>query len=1192
MMKTDNNKGFLHKTGKAVLWTVCILIAILAAVQAVLSSGALDKVIDRYAQELIDGSISHKGIRISLFRHFPNISVDIQDCNITYPADRFDMAESDGWHGRLDNKGHGDTADTLAAFDRFRASLNILSLVHGKINIPFAQLTAPRIFAHRFHDGQANWDIIKLPESTVEEPEESGSGSMPSIKLGRISMTGHPHIVYTDSKDTLSAVADLKQVVLGRKGLRLDSLFVAGRTALDTVAFGMDMLSIGKEREDLRLHAKANAMLATTYTGRMNIPVEIGATFKIIDEENIGISIREMKADIASIPVTAAGDLTFMDDRMAVCGSVSINGCKVEEVVDDFIKRFVPSAADIRTDAAVTLEIDCDGEYVYSTGELPFLAARVIVPESGVRLKGTDNELKIRIDASAFTADGIQLVASVKDLDIQSKGIDLHLAAESENILSEDPELVLNGEMYADLNELRSFLPDTTDIVAGGKIQARLEGRVRPSYLNIYGFSQAALEGYITADSIIFKSPSDSIDVNIDRLEITAGPEEKISKRDSSRVFHLMGIKAAIQKMAASYGAMALRGEGVNISAMNSTDVQDTAKVAVLGGRMSADRISMNDASGISLMLKGTDNGFQMLPMRGRPEVPVLTVSSSNERIAMKDGVNRAILSDAGIKASAVMNTVERRQRARSFMDSLARQYPDIPKDSLMLHLRKQMESKAVPDWLQEEDFRKQDINIKLDETIARYFREWEMNGRMEIGSGILMTPYFPARNTLKGMGVSFNNDKVAIDSMKVMSGSSEIGAKGQLTGLRRALLGRGGLKLDLDIYSDKVNANELLAAYSTGSRYTPSQDSKAMSDVSDEEYLEIVTSDTLTIADSVPALIVIPSNLNAEIRLKAADITYSDLTINRLTSKLLMKERCVQITGTEAVSNLGNIDFEGFYSTRTKRDIKAGFSFNFKEITAEKVIGLMPAIDTLMPLLKSFNGQLDCELAATAGIDSVMNIIPSTINGIIRIGGKNLAIRDSDMYRSLARKLMFKNKKEGLINEMSVEGIISDSMLEIFPFIVKMDRYTLALSGIQNMDESFRYHASLIKSPFLIKLGVDVYGDNFDEMKFKIGKAKFKSTNVPVFSSVIDTTKVNLVNSIHNIFEKGVEAAISENERREAIEKHKKNIGYVRAVDQKIEELSDSEQKQMQEQEAVMKETEEAENKLAETVKAITENK
>ena len=278
-----------------------------------------------------------------------------------------------------------------------------------------------------------------------------------------------------------------------------------------------------------------------------------------------------------------------------------------------------------------------------------------------------------------------------------------------------------------------------------------------------------------------------------------------------------------------------------------------------------------------------------------------------------------------------------------------------------------------------------------------------------------------------------------------------------------------------------------------------------------------------------------------------------------------MMKERCVQITETSASSNMGDIDFEGFYATRTKQDIKAGFSFNFKDITAEKVIDMIPAVDTIMPLLKSFKGNLDCEFAATAAIDTSMNVILPSINGIVRIGGQDMSITDSDVFMELARKLKFKNKDEGHINQMSVEGVISDSMLEVFPFIVKLDRYTLAMSGVQNMDESFKYHVSVLRSPLLIRLGIDIYGDDFSHMKFRLGKAKYKSTQIPVFSSVIDTTKINLVSSIRGIFQKGVEAAISENEKKEAIEKHKQEIGYVRAVDQELEALSEREKKQME---------------------------
>ena len=194
-------------------------------------------------------------------------------------------------------------------------------------------------------------------------------------------------------------------------------------------------------------------------------------------------------------------------------------------------------------------------------------------------------------------------------------------------------------------------------------------------------------------------------------------------------------------------------------------------------------------------------------------------------------------------------------------------------------------------------------------------------------------------------------------------------------------------------------------------------------------------------------------------------------------------------------------------------------------------------------------------------------------------------------MFQDLAKKLMFKNKKEGYIKEMSVEGVISDSVLEVFPFVVKLDRYTLALSGLQNLDMSFKYHASLLKSPFLIRLGIDLYGDSFDDMKFKIGKAKYKNTDVPVFSAVIDTTKINLVNSIRGIFEKGVEAAVSENEQKAAIEKHKQDIGYVRAVDQELEALTEKEQKQMEAEEAVLKETEAAEEALGKAIQQISLN-
>ena len=184
-----------------------------------------------------------------------------------------------------------------------------------------------------------------------------------------------------------------------------------------------------------------------------------------------------------------------------------------------------------------------------------------------------------------------------------------------------------------------------------------------------------------------------------------------------------------------------------------------------------------------------------------------------------------------------------------------------------------------------------------------------------------------------------------------------------------------------------------------------------------------------------------------------------------------------------------------------------------------------------------------------------------------MRIGGNDLFIKDNEMFRKMAKLLVFKNKKEGHIDKMTVEGVIKDSKVEVFPFILEMDRYMLGLSGVQNMDMSFRYHASLIKSPFVVKVGMDIYGTDFDNMKFKIGKPKYKSKNVPVFTEVIDNTKLNLVQSIRSVFDKGVDAIMRESYMQKAIEDHKRKIGYIQAVDQQMETLSASEQQQLEQQ-------------------------
>lgn len=1171
-LSNDKKTGSAMKILKILMWIAGIWLGILIALQVLVSPRVLSGIVDKFATEYIDGDLSFSRVRLRMFRHFPNVGISIEDCALTYPAERFDSLEATGPQARLVFQGTGETADTLISVKRFSAGINAGALLFGKISIPHIIVSQPRVFAHSYDSLNANWNIFKIASDDTTET------ALPDIAIGRVRLLRRPHFVYTDSQDSIFAMANVRRMSFDGKyklndiennkiSLSVDSMLVAGRIGSDTLSLRLNSLKMDEHEDHMDVSAAARARLATRSFGRMLIPIELSGTVGLPKDSTQTFEFHKFKADIAHIPITLNADITLGGEVPYIKGDFGINGWKVKDFIDDFAQNIVPEAKDIKTDASISLKGEFDG--ALGGDRLPAIKASLSVPQSKSSHKAIAHDISISLDAVAQTDDKGKLNATISNADISTYGLSFMANMTADDLLGEDPEFGIEAFLKAAVDSLATFLPDTRGMTAEGTLSADLKGRMKMSQADIYNFAQADLNGSIVSDKIHFNSPADSIDIVLDTLNIKIAPETITSRRGTGRSFKVLGITGMLANASVNLqDAMSFSGKGMEISAMNSIDAlldEDTTRVHPLSGKFQAGSLSLKDSEGTSIILRNTANTFRMSPKRGQPEIPVITVSSENRNILYRDLHNRVIISDASFSGKAAMNTADRRARRKNTLDSLARVYPDVPYDSLMSHWRSTRQAREIPEWMQEEDFKAKDIKVSLDQTAAKYFREWDVDGSLGIRSGMLITPYFPARNTLRGASMHITNNEITLDSLKITSGKSEIAAKGSLSGLRRALLGRGNYELDLEISSDRMEADALLAAFEAGSQFNPEASSEDMSDVSDEEYLEMVVADTLSTSDS-ESLIIVPANLEASIRIDGRNITYSSLVIDRITSKLTMKERCIQILDTRASTNMGKAELDAFYSTRTKKDISTGFNFNLLDVTSEKVIDMLPAIDTIMPLLKSFKGLINCELAATANLDTCMNIIMPTLNGVARIGGNNLTISENKMFSDLAKKLKFKDSKEAEISKMTVEGVIKDSRIEVFPFIVEVDRYTLALSGLHNFDMSYRYHASIIRSPMVFKVGVDLYGPDFDSMKFKIGKAKYKNKKLPVFTAVIDETKINLVESIRNIYERGVDIAIRQNEEQAAIENLKKEIGYVNAAEQNMEELSAEEQKQLEE--------------------------
>ena len=212
--------------------------------------------------------------------------------------------------------------------------------------------------------------------------------------------------------------------------------------------------------------------------------------------------------------------------------------------------------------------------------------------------------------------------------------------------------------------------------------------------------------------------------------------------------------------------------------------------------------------------------------------------------------------------------------------------------------------------------------------------------------------------------------------------------------------------------------------------------------------------------------------------------------------------------------------------------------------------------------MLKAFKGLLDCEVAATTEIDTAMNIVLPTLSGVVRVDGRDLSLAESDELNKLRRTLMFRDKDSSHIESISIRGIIKDNQLEVFPFLLNIDRYSIAASGLQRFDQKFKYHLSALKSPVPFKFGINLDG-SFDDWRWKLGKTKYKSRNIPLFDTQVERMRLNLVSAIRNIFEKGVEQAIRQNQlSQKVIESKKRKMAYSSAL---TEDLSTEEKKTLQ---------------------------
>lgn len=1105
----DQEKGKSRKSWWRRLIKVLLIVAVSLAglfvllggvVWLVLTPPRLTPLVNRVATKYLNAEVHFDTVRLSLFENFPHVSLELKNGEVISGVF---AGIPDSLRGYVPQR-----ADSLLRFKEFAVTLNLPRLLAAQIAVRQLKLVDPDIYAFVSPAGNANWNIYTSADTTADTTATDLS-TIFGIRVRELLLEGG-RIRYESRPDRVEAALDSLHLRL--RGHR-------------------------SQRYEIDFGGKASMQQEAVRYAR-SLPLSLSGGFAFDTKNPGGIALDQLAFKVDDIPAVFDGNVTVAADSIVSDMTCRVNPLRFKQAFGLIPVELMPAVQRVETDLTADLETKITGTYRFNGSVLPSVRLDCKVDGGYLGYRGSRARIdNLLLDASLFyhpsRSDSTGVI--LRKLSVDGIGMKFRAGGTAWDVLR---DARVKGNMHGSINlgTLTELFPSKQKgIVAHGIVGIDADLACRLSELTPRRIGQTRVHAVVTLNDMLVDMPQDTLRLVANGTRISLGANPNLPEQDTLIAAGTQVVYLEVQADTMHVNLkdqMAVAVSGAELKMRNAASVfsGDTTVVHPFTGSVRTRYVEVNGLDSTWVKAGNASIAFSILPSASDPQVPMIRTRIESRGLAARSLENIYVLRGADVNLEAILFNTRRRmaQQRDRMLDSLQRVYPAVPRDSLMAHNRALRRQARGASRRVQDDFAGGDIDMRVDRSIGELLRRWNAKGSITAAGGRVITPYFPLTNTLGNVDVSFTTDRIDLRGTTIHSGVSELNLTGKVSNLRRALLGRGKLVVDMNIESDTLDVNELVKAANAGAAYASSSEGykDSLRQATSQEHLQqMIEQKTEADTASQSPLIVIPANVEMDVDLDVRYGVYADLILNRLSGCLVVRDRCLQLNDLTAVTDAGELTLTALYATRSRTDITTGFDLEMKKIQVDRLIKLLPSVDTMLPMLRSFEGVVDCQLAAAAALDSSMNFLMPTVNAACRIHGENMVLLDGETFTEISKMLHFKNKKRNMIDKISVEMIVRDNQIEIFPFVIEMDRYRAAVSGVQKLDMSFDYHISVLKSPIPFRLGIDIYG-NPDKFKFRICRARYKSVDVPTYVELIDSTRLNLRRRITDIFHRGVEAA------------------------------------------------------------------
>jgi len=368
------------------------------------------------------------------------------------------------------------------------------------------------------------------------------------------------------------------------------------------------------------------------------------------------------------------------------------------------------------------------------------------------------------------------------------------------------------------------------------------------------------------------------------------------------------------------------------------------------------------------------------------------------------------------------------------------------------------------------------DLDISNDNTQKDIFLQWLVKGYVDISQGLVTMSELTNPIEIPSVKMDFDPETFSIKESSMKIGKSDF----QLTGIFNNVLsyfrGDSILRGKFNFVSNKTDVAQLMALTSgigtNDSTSVNKHENTSVDTVSTGPYMVPKKIDMI---------------LNANVKLATIDVD----TATNVEGTVQVHDGILLLDGLTFNTPAAKMQLTAMYRTPRTNHLYLGIDYRLMDVEISELLTMIPDIDSLMPMLRSFGGKGEFHIAAETYLDSLYNIKKSTLRGAASISGNNLVLMDGQTFSEIAKKLRFNKKTQNKVDSLSAEFTIFRNEIDIYPFLLVMDKYKAVIAGRHNFDMTFDYNVSVVDCPLPIKLGLDIKG-NVDDLSYKLGKCRY----------------------------------------------------------------------------------------------------